>query len=378
MAGLYIHIPFCASRCIYCDFYSTTSIELADRYVDMLLVEYDLRISEVGDESLNTLYIGGGTPSMLSITTLTKLVDGLRERGALSALVEFTIEVNPDDITPEYATALRGVGINRVSMGIQSFDDSELKLLNRRHSSSQAIKAVEYLQHSEFDNISVDLIYGLPEQTMELWSRNLDCVLSLGVQHISAYSLSYEEGTRLYRLRDSGEIKGCSDELYINMYDSLVERLTADGFEHYEVSNFALKGRYSKHNSSYWDNTLYIGLGAAAHSYDGKCRRYNCSSVKGYIDKLSVGEVAFTAEVEELYERYNDYVMTTLRTMWGANLNVIDKRFGKEFHKHFTENIQQFILLGDMKYLDDMTVVITMVGVMRSDAIIRELFYLPD
>lgn len=378
MAGLYIHIPFCASKCIYCDFYSVTSTDMADSYVDMLLKEYELRIAEIGENTLNTLYIGGGTPSMLSIMTLTKLVDGLRLRGALDNLVEFTIEVNPDDISQEYAVGLKILGINRVSMGIQSFNDEDLRLLNRRHNSEQIFRAVEYLQSAGFDNISVDLIYGLPEQTMRGWLRNLECVLSLGVQHLSAYSLSYEEGTKLYRLRDKGDIKGCSDILYIEMYDALVEQLTNAGFVHYEVSNFALPERFSKHNSSYWDDTLYIGLGAAAHSYDGECRRYNCSSVKGYIDSLSRGELAYTTEVEELYERYNDYVMTALRTMWGANMEIIRERFGAELYAHFTGNLSQFIDCGDIELRDGVTVVITEKGVMRSDAIIRELFYLPD
>lgn len=379
MAGLYIHIPFCASKCIYCDFYSVTTTDMADSYVDMLLVEYDLRIAEIGENSaLYTFYIGGGTPSMLSISSLTRLVDGLRVRGALDSLVEFTIEVNPDDITAEYATELKRLGINRVSMGIQSFNDGELKLLNRRHNSAQAFRAVEYLQGAGFDNISVDLIYGLPEQSMESWRRNLECVLSLGVQHISAYSLSYEEGTRLYRLREHGEIVGCSDTLYIDMYDALVATLSDGGYVHYEVSNFALPDRFSKHNSSYWNDTLYIGLGAAAHSYDGECRRYNCSSVKGYISKLSAGEVTYTTEVEELHERYNDYVMTALRTMWGADIEVIRERFGSQLYSHFMNNLPQFIDCGDMLMRDGTTVVITDRGVMRSDAIIRELFYLPD
>lgn len=351
---------------------------MADSYVDMLLKEYELRIAEIGENTLNTLYIGGGTPSMLSIMTLTKLVDGLRLRGALDNLVEFTIEVNPDDISQEYAVGLKILGINRVSMGIQSFNDEDLRLLNRRHNSEQIFRAVEYLQSAGFDNISVDLIYGLPEQTMRGWLRNLECVLSLGVQHLSAYSLSYEEGTKLYRLRDKGDIKGCSDILYIEMYDALVEQLTNAGFVHYEVSNFALPERFSKHNSSYWDDTLYIGLGAAAHSYDGECRRYNCSSVKGYIDSLSRGELAYTTEVEELYERYNDYVMTALRTMWGANMEIIRERFGAELYTHFMDNLSQFVDCGDIQLCDGVTVVITEKGVMRSDAIIRELFYLPD
>lgn len=351
---------------------------MAEPYVDMLLKEYDLRISEIGSEAIDTLYIGGGTPSMLSISMLTRLVAGLRQRGVMDNIVEFTIEVNPDDITLHYAAGLKSLGINRVSMGIQSFSDRELKLLNRRHNSAQAFRAVEYLKCAGFDNISVDLIYGLPKQSMQSWLVNLECVLLLRIQHVSAYSLSYEEGTKLYYLRNRGGFKRRSDKLYIEMYDALVERLTDAGFLHYEVSNFALPRRYSKHNSSYWDDTLYIGLGAAAHSYDGKCRRYNCSSVKGYIDSLSMGEVAYTTEVEELHERYNDYVMTALRTMWGVNMESVRERFGAELYTHFTNNLSQFIDCGDVKLRDGGRVVITKKGVMRSDAIIRELFYLPD
>ena len=330
MAGLYIHIPFCASRCIYCGFYSTTLMELRDRYVDALCHEMALRQEALVQQglplpSLDTIYIGGGTPSQLSPRHLKILFDHINKVFSNNA-TEVTIEMNPDDVTEEYAHALSQLSVNRVSMGAQTFDDTRLRFLNRRHNARQVPQAVKTLREAGISNISIDLMYGFPGETIDNWQDDITKALDLGVEHLSAYCLMIEEGTVLYEKMRNGEnerMKECDEELERQMYYTLTERLKAAGYEHYEISNFALPGRRSRHNSSYWTDLPYIGLGAAAHSYDGRSRCWNVADIRQYINGIENGSPVIDQEWLNDDSRYNDRVMLSLRTCEGIDLSTL-------------------------------------------------------
>ena len=330
MAGLYIHIPFCASRCIYCGFYSTTLMELRDRYVDALCQEMTLRQEALVQQglplpSLDTIYIGGGTPSQLSPRHLKILFDHINKVFSNKA-TEVTIEMNPDDVTEEYAHALSQLSVNRVSMGAQTFDDTRLRFLNRRHNARQVPQAVKTLREAGISNISIDLMYGFPGETIDNWQDDITKALDLGVEHLSAYCLMIEEGTVLYEKMRNGEnerMRECDEELERQMYYTLTERLKAAGYEHYEISNFALPGRRSRHNSSYWTDLPYIGLGAAAHSYDGRSRCWNVADIRQYINGIENGSPVIDQEWLNDDSRYNDRVMLSLRTCEGVDLSTL-------------------------------------------------------
>ena len=376
MAGIYIHIPFCKKRCIYCDFYSSTDNRLVDKYIDALCIEIESRLHEIDKNNITTIYIGGGTPSQLSATQLGEIINFIKSKIDFSLIEEFTIEVNPDDVTYDYIKECITFGINRVSMGIQSFVDEELKIINRRHDSSQAIKAIETIKSAGISNISIDLIYGLPLQTIESWIYSARKAIEMNVPHISCYNLSYEEGTTLYKMRDMGEIKECDEDTCIEMYDILVKMLADADFEHYEISNFAKRGYYSRHNSNYWNLTPYLGLGASAHSFDGSIRRYNPSSIQKYTSNISESGIAYEEEQETLYEQFNEYIMINLRTMWGVNTQKVKTIFGEELRNHLIKYSRRFIETGDLKEKEN-TIVLSEKGIMLSDYIIRTLMFAP-
>lgn len=376
MAGIYIHIPFCKKRCIYCDFYSSTDNRLVDKYIDALCIEIESRLHEIDKNNITTIYIGGGTPSQLSATQLGEIINFIKSKIDFSLIEEFTIEVNPDDVTYDYIKECITFGINRVSMGIQSFVDEELKIINRRHDSSQAIKAIETIKSAGISNISIDLIYGLPLQTIESWIYSARKAIEMNVPHISCYNLSYEEGTTLYKMRDMGEIKECDEDTCIEMYDILVKMLAEADFEHYEISNFAKRGYYSRHNSNYWNLTPYLGLGASAHSFDGSIRRYNPSSIQKYTSNISESGIAYEEEQETLYEQFNEYIMINLRTMWGVNTQKVKTIFGEELRNHLIKYSRRFIESGDLKEKEN-TIVLSEKGIMLSDYIIRTLMFVP-
>jgi oxygen-independent coproporphyrinogen-3 oxidase len=331
MAGIYIHIPFCKSRCKYCDFFSTTHLSKREDYVEALLQEWHIRkdsffaLLEERQEKVHTLYIGGGTPSTLDVSSMEKLLGGiLKDNSSYFEVSELTMEVNPGDVTAEKAAAWRAMGINRLSMGVQSFNDTLLQLVGRRHTAEQAREAVAATKAAGFNNISIDLMYALPSQNMEQWQEDVAQALQLGVQHISSYGLIYEEGTVLTTLLEHGVIEAVDEDLEMQMYDYLVEQLTANGYEHYEVSNFALPMRQSQHNSSYWNDTPYLGLGAGAHSYDGQLRWWNPSVLDSYITDAKA--YTLQAEKEELTadDRRMERVMLGLRTNKGVSIEHIN------------------------------------------------------
>ena len=325
MAGIYIHIPFCKSRCKYCDFFSTTQLARQEEYVEALLCELDDRRHTLTEE-VRTIYMGGGTPSTLPVGALSRIVQRCVALCGMEwgSRVEITLEVNPGDVTEANVRAWRAMGINRLSMGVQSFDDTLLQLIGRRHTAQQAREAVAVAQAAGFDNISIDLMYALPTETMPQWQNDIAEALKLGVQHISSYGLIYEEGTVLMTLLEHGVVDAVDEDVEMQMYDYLVETLTRNGYVHYEVSNFALLGRESKHNSSYWNDTPYLGLGAGAHSYDGEKRQWNVSDLDMYIQQARAH--ALLPEIEWLTEeqRHTERVMLGLRTNRGVAMAAVD------------------------------------------------------
>lgn len=329
MSGLYIHIPFCASRCIYCAFYSTVKHKQRSAYIDSLIREMLLRtdfLPQGEDATINTIYVGGGTPSQISTTDIDYLFNNIYKVYGCESR-ETTVEVNPDDVDANLVQCLVANGVNRVSMGAQTFDDERLRWFHRRHTSKQVYEAVDRLRQAGIKRISVDLMYGFPDQTTEQWQYDIDEVLRLGVEHVSAYSLMYEEGTPLYRLLEKHEINEVDEELSLWMYNKLVEQLRSAGYEHYEVSNFALPGCRAQHNSSYWNDTPYIGLGAAAHSYNRNVRQWNVSDIDAYMAAINEGRVPFEQEKIDADTHYDDLVTTALRTSDGLDLTMLSAQY---------------------------------------------------
>ncbi len=374
MAGLYIHIPFCKSRCIYCGFYSTTAFELRQQYTDALCRE----IADRASGSISTIYLGGGTPSQLTLPQLHQIFDTIYKYNKVEKDAEVTIEVNPDDVTEELAAALPTLSVNRVSMGAQTFDDERLAFLHRRHTSRQVGEAIDRLRKAGISNISIDLMYGFPEETLTSWQQDISTALSLDVEHLSAYCLMIEEGTPLYRM----QIPPIDEELERTMYELLMDRLEAAGYEHYEISNWGLSPRplqrereprsyRSRHNSSYWNQTPYIGIGAAAHSYDGQCcRRWNISDIRRYIDGIRQGTCVYEEEWLDEDTRYNDCVTVALRTCEGINL----KNLSARHRQYCLENAQHFIDDGLLKLShDNHQLSLTRRGLFISDMIMSDL-----
>ena len=354
MAGLYIHIPFCASRCIYCGFYSTTSLKLRQRYVDAVIKEMEevrKRKKEKEDHSIATIYLGGGTPSQLTIPQLHQIFDAVYKYNKVEMDAEVTIEMNPDDVTEAFSDGLCMLPVNRVSMGAQTFSDERLKWLHRRHSSHQVTEAIERLRDNGIQNISIDLMYGFPGETLDDWQRDIDAALSLDVEHLSAYCLMVEEGTALYeRLKMKDEkLKMPNEELERQMYELLIDKLTAAGYEHYEISNFSKPGYRSRHNSSYWNDTPYVGLGAAAHSYDGHRRSWNVADIHQYIEAIERGELPSEQEEIDGDTHYNDRITVALRTSDGLDLTTLSDR-----HRHYCmKEAQRFLDDGLLQLCDN-------------------------
>lgn len=372
MAGIYIHIPFCKTRCSYCDFFSSTDDSTASRYVNAICVELEERKNELPNAEIETIYFGGGTPSQLTIEQFAQIFEIIKANYIVRQDAEITLEANPDDMTEAYVSGLASLPFNRVSMGVQSFDDLDLQSLNRRHTAHQALDVIELCRQHELTNISIDLMYGLPNQTLEAWRKNVDVAVALSVQHISAYHLIYEKGTDLYRKLKKGEVKEADEELSVAMFDYLRNSLIQKGFLHYEISNFALDGYFSRHNSSYWKGVPYLGIGTAAHSFDGVNRFWNPSNIKTYLDQAKKRQ--FSPEIEEStpQSRYNDFVIVTLRTMWGLDILELEERFGTDYTQFFLQEAKPFL---DQKLLTQSgnRFTISADGLFVSDAIMSQL-----
>ena len=378
MPGIYIHVPFCESRCAYCDFYSTTLMRHRSAYVDMVCRELQLRLPELQGAPIETIYLGGGTPSTLTIEELSSILTSIQnfQFSILnSQFTEATLEANPDDLTEEYVQGLRTLPFNRVSIGIQSFHDRTLRLVGRRHTAQEAIEAVHRCQRMGLTNISIDLIYGLPGETLDDWAYSLDQAIALGVPHISAYHLTYEEGTRLWRMKEQGIVSPIDEEQSIRAFELLREKLLAAGYEHYEISNFALPGYHSRHNSSYWQGIPYIGIGPGAHSYDGTDRRWNLSNLTDYIATPEGEDVPHEVEHLTTEERYDERIITELRTARGIDLTSLLADFGDRYHTHCLRCATPYINRGQLVRTDDNHLRLTPESIFISDAVMRDLLY---
>lgn len=369
---LYIHIPFCKSRCIYCNFFSSVSLNNKEKYINALCREIELRHKYLNTTKLSSIYFGGGTPSLLRKKDFDRIFGQIKRYFEITPQTEVTIECNPDDIDNDFLQTLRLFPFNRISIGIQTFDDEQLRFLNRRHNGTQAKESIRCLQASGFNNISADLIYSLPSQTIEQWSNDIDTLLSLDIQHISAYSLTYEEGTKLYSLLKNKQISPVSDDDSWLFFTTLRQKLAVAGFEHYEVSNFALSERHSQHNSGYWSGKHYLGIGTSAHSYNGASRSWNISNIPKYCHLIEQGKPFAEQEILSNTDKYNEFVFLSLRTARGIELNRLKSDFGA--------SLADYCLKCADKYLKNNTLEIvanhlrlTEKGIFVSDGIMSDL-----
>lgn len=374
MAGIYIHIPFCKRRCIYCDFFSTTQSEKKADYVHALVRELEMRKDYLGNEEIETIYLGGGTPSQLSQEELEEIFTYIYKVYKVTLDAEITLEANPDDLTPEYVSMLRNLPINRISMGIQTFQEETLKLLHRRHTAQQAIEAFKRCREAGFKNISIDLMYGLPGETLETWKQDLQQAIDLHPEHISAYHLIYEEDTALWKLREEHQVEEADEDLSLTLFCTLIDELTGAGYQHYEISNFCLPGLHSRHNSSYWTGKRYLGCGPSAHSFDGISRQWNVASLSAYLDGIHQGKPDFEVEELDLYTRYNDFVLTSIRTCWGMSLSHLRSMYGEELYRYCLRMAKPHLEQGVLEINGDI-LKLTQKGIFISDGIMSDLMW---
>ena len=374
MSGIYIHIPFCKQACLYCDFHFSTSIKKKEEMVLAIAKELKLRKMEFENELVETIYFGGGTPSVLELVEINFLIRTVYENYSVVENPEITLEANPDDLTEERIIEFSQTKINRLSIGIQSFFEDDLKLMNRAHNSEEAKKCLE-IATQYFDNISLDLIYGIPGMTNDIWKKNIEIALSFGIPHISSYALTVEPKTALHKLIQTGKIRKPNDDVAQEHFSILVELLEANDFIHYELSNFGKENYFSKNNSSYWLGKKYIGIGPSAHSYNGISRSWNVSNNSLYIKALQENQLPNEEETLTITDRYNEYIMTGLRTIWGVSLDKIEKDFGIIYTDYLMKQVQKF-LNDDLVFIDENVLKPTKKGKFLADGIASDLFYL--
>ena len=371
MAGLYIHIPFCTQKCIYCDFLSGTNLSLREQFINALIAEMDHYLDFFNEDKIRTIYFGGGTPSLLSVDELQQIYDAIVQRWDISAVEEFTIECNPDDLTEEYLLQLRSLPINRLSIGVQSFCDDELQWLNRRHTALEAIKAVERAKYVGFENITIDLMFALPVQTLKSLNYSIDKALELDVQHISAYSLMFEPDSKITKLMELDRLQPLDEDVSADMFDLLSKRLTEAGYEQYEISNYAKVGFESRHNSGYWHGMRYLGLGPSAHSFDGEKRWYNIAHTIKYNAQLGHMYDSRIVEILTDDELFNELVFTALRTKIGVDLLDLRSKFGDKRCDKLLTQAQKYID-NDKMQVSDGRLSLTRSGIYISDSIISD------
>lgn len=375
MAGLYIHIPFCKQLCNYCDFYHIIYNENGSVFRDAILKEAEIRKDYTGKETISTIYLGGGTPSVFTAKELGIIINGISKLFTVIPECEVTIELNPDDITEEYSKDLKKLGINRVSLGVQSWRDEDLRLLNRRHTSLQAAEALDTLIKTGFENVTIDLIYGIPGMTTEDWAMNLDKSFSFDIKHLSAYHLTIEPRTVFGKLKQKGKFQEIDEEDSLAEFNVLIEKTESAGFIQYEISNFGKPGYFSIHNSNYWKQVPYLGLGPSAHSFNGYSRQWNVRDLKKYIRLVNTGKPFYEREELDFKTRFNEYIMTSLRTMWGIDLDYLERTFEKESYDYVINMAGKFMNYG-MINQENNHLVLTNQGKMISDNIITE-FMMP-
>ncbi|RVT78526.1 radical SAM family heme chaperone HemW [Flavobacterium sufflavum] len=374
MSGIYIHIPFCKQACHYCDFHFSTSMKKKDEMVLALAKEIQLRKNEFAQETVETIYFGGGTPSVLQTADLRFLIDEVFKNYKVIENPEITIEANPDDLSKERIIELSKTPINRLSIGIQSFFEDDLKMMNRAHNSAEAKKCLE-VATKYFDNISLDLIYGIPGMSDERWKKNIETALSFGIPHISSYALTVEPKTALNKLIQAGKIAEPKDEVASAHFMILVETLEANGFIHYELSNFGKPDYFSKNNSAYWLGKKYIGIGPSAHSYDGVSRSWNVANNTLYLKSIQENKLPNETEILSVVDRYNEYIMTGLRTIWGVSLDRIQAEFGQNYSDYLLKQTQKY-LNDDLLFVESNILKPTKKGKFLTDGIASDLFYL--
>jgi len=372
MAGIYIHIPFCKSFCHYCDFYSITDNSETESFVQAVILESAMQARYLDGETVETIYLGGGTPSLLTAGQTGQIISAVRKNFSISDDPEITIEVNPDDVYEGYFRELAGTGVNRVSLGVQSWNDKRLKYLGRRHDSAQSAKALELVFKEGIVNVSADLIYGLPGMTTSDLKLDIEKTFAWPVTHLSAYHLTIEEGTRFGKMKKEKRLVETDEETSNAMFSLLGKMCREKGFIHYEISNFALPGYISRHNSAYWKQIPYLGLGPSAHSFNRTSRQWNVSDLKKYLRSINSGKVPFEKEDLDRLTTFNEYVMTSLRTMWGIDLEHIEAYYDKELHDYLVNLSDKYIRYGLMRR-EKNTLVLTDQGRMISDNIIAEL-----
>ena len=373
MAGIYLHIPFCKQACYYCDFHFSTNQATKNEMSSAISQELHLRREYLGGDAVNTIYFGGGTPSVLSAEEIIKLLNVIREEFRVSDTTEVTLEANPDDLTSAKLDELFAAGVNRLSIGVQSFDDGILTFLHRPHSGAEAIQCIENARNSGFQNISIDLIYGIPGQSLEQWEHTMDQALKLQPEHLSAYSLTIEEKTVFGRWAAKGKLQPADEELAASHLVALVGKFTMHNFEHYEISNFARPGFISQHNSNYWRNEKYLGVGPSAHSFDRNTRQYNISNNALYLKSLSEGKIPFEIETLSREDQINDYILTGLRTKWGINIDQIKTEYHYDLMRTNATYVNDLVT-RKLGIVNGTTLVLTEQGKMIADKIASDLF----
>ncbi|MFC2106965.1 radical SAM family heme chaperone HemW, partial [Bacteroidota bacterium] len=343
MAGIYIHIPFCKKKCHYCNFFSVASEKLKIGFIESLIREVEIRNDYLESEEVNTIYFGGGTPSLLDPEEINRIIQTVNRSFNVVDNVEISLEFNPDDVTQIKLNELKDTGVNRISLGVQSFNDKDLLYLDRTHNSADSKKAIESIILSEFSNITIDLIYGIPGSDLSSWENNLLTFIDYDIPHLSAYALTVENSTSLKWLIEKKKLDDVSEKLMSEQFKLLLNILESNNYIHYEISNFARKGYYSKHNSLYWLGGNYIGLGPSAHSYNGKSRQWNISNISKYKESFEIQNIVKELEVLTNDQKYNEYVMTSLRTVWGIDIEHISNVFGIEYSKYFEKSTEKFI-----------------------------------
>lgn len=376
MAGIYFHIPYCKNRCTYCDFYTQTDFSSKNDLLQAMKMELNRRSNYLKNQTISTIYFGGGTPSTMQIDEIKELLDAVNQYYNVSDYAEITLETNPDDLCEKYLKLLRKIGINRLSIGIQSFENEILAHIHRRHTAEQAINSVKQAQQYGFENISIDLIFGLPGETVASWKKQLRKGLELDVPHFSVYGLTYEKNTPLWKQWQKGKVMPIDDDMEVQMFDITRQTLQEAGYEHYEVSNFAKEGFQSRHNSNYWNGTPYLGIGPAAHSYDGISRRWNVASIRQYYQAVFADKTYFDQENLTLFDRINDRIMLSLRTAKGIDLKLFKTDFGEKYTEQLISDAKK-IEVGKLK-IDKEQIILTENGLLIADRIISELLRIDE
>lgn len=377
MSGLYIHIPYCKQVCHYCAFHKSVSTKDKSIMLECIRKEIFLRKEYLGGDALSTIYFGGGTPSIYSPKEIGDLLSFINTLFDFKDDIEISLECNPDDLNDEYLYNLSLGPVNRLSLGVQSFHDDDLKFMNRRHSGKEAIDAVKLSQKYGFDNISVDLIYGVPGLTVDKWRSNLKTAFDLNIQHISSYHLMYDSKTVFSKKLKKGQIKEIGEEDSLDQFKLLIEKSKENNFIHYEISNFCKEGYISKHNSSYWRQEKYLGVGPSAHSYNLSHREWNISHNKKYIEAISNSQLAIENEFLSPLDKYNDYVLTSLRTHWGLDLEYVKNNFGDKLHDFCIEESEKYLKSNDVRVFNN-CIILTDKGVFKSNDIMSDFFYVED